>query len=98
MGPKTRGVCNSSISMGVEVADKAFVGDDSGFLESVHPLSYLNLDIVTRVSDRHEGVLNEHLVPDVFEVDPHVVELGHWVVEVVVDDVCLQVAGPFAGV
>ena len=31
-------------------------------------------------------------------MDPHVLEVGHWVVEVVVDDVCRQVAGPFAGI
>ena len=30
-------------------------------------------------------------------MDPHVLEVVHWVVEVVVDDVCRQVAGPFAG-
>ena len=31
-------------------------------------------------------------------MDPHVLEVGHWVVELVFDDVCRQVAGPFAGV
>ena len=34
----------------------------------------------------------------VFEMDPHVLEVGHWVVELVVDDVCRQVAVPFVGV
>ena len=29
-------------------------------------------------------------------MDLYVLEVGHWVVEVVVDDVCRQVAGPFA--
>ena len=28
----------------------------------------------------------------------HVLEFGNWVVEVVVDDVCGHVAGPFVGV
>ena len=28
----------------------------------------------------------------------HVLVVSHWVIEVVVDDVCRQVAGPFAGV
>ena len=32
------------------------------------------------------------------EMDPHVLVVGHWVVEVVVDDVCGHVSGPFAGV
>ena len=31
-------------------------------------------------------------------MDSHVMEVGHWVVELVVDDVCCQVAGPFTGV
>ena len=31
-------------------------------------------------------------------MDTHVLEVYHWVVEVVVDDVCRQVAGPFLGV
>ena len=84
--------------MGLEVAYKAFVGDDAGFLESVHPLSDLNVDVSTRVCEGEEGVFNDHLLWDVFEMDQHVLEVGHWVVEVVVDDVCCQVAGPFVGV
>ena len=31
-------------------------------------------------------------------MDPHVLEVCHWVVELVADDVCRQVVGPFAGV
>ena len=81
-----------------EVAYDAFVGDDNGFLESVHPLSDINVDVVTRVSNGEEGVFNDHLVRDVFEMNRHVLGDGHWVVEVVVDDVCRQVAEPFAGV
>ena len=84
--------------MGLEVAYKAFVDNDAGFLESVHPLSDIDVDVATHVSDGEEGVFNYHLVWDVFEMDPHVLEVGHWVVEVVVDDVCRQVAGTFAGV
>ena len=83
--------------MGLEVAYKAFVGNYTRFLESVHPLSDLDVDVATRVSNGEEGVFNNQLVWDVFEMDPHVLEVGHWVVEVVVDDVCHQVAGPFAG-
>ena len=51
VGPKTRGVCHRSLSVRLEVAHKAFVGDDAGFLESVHPLSGINVDVATRVSD-----------------------------------------------
>ena len=29
---------------------------------------------------------------------PHVLVVSHWVIEVIVDDVRRQVAGPFAGV
>ena len=87
MGPKDRGVFHRSVYVGLEVAYKAFVGDDAGFLESVHPLSYIDVDLATRVSDGEEQVFNDHLIWDVFEIDPHLLEVGHWVVEVVVDDV-----------
>ena len=98
MGPKTRGVCHRSVYLGLEAADKEFVGNDAGLLESVHTLSDLDVDVATRISDGEEGVFNNHLVWDVFEMDPHVLEVGHGFIEVVVDDVCRQVAGPFAGV
>ena len=32
------------------------------------------------------------------EMDLHVLEVGYWVFDVVVDDVCVHVAVPFAGV
>ena len=32
------------------------------------------------------------------EMDLHVREVGHWVIEVVVYDICGHLAGPFAGV
>ena len=44
MGPKTRYVSHRSIAVGLEVADKALVGDDDGLLVSVNPLSDLNVD------------------------------------------------------
>ena len=78
---------HKSVSVGLEVADKAFVGDDAVLLESVHPLSVIDVDVATRVSNGEGGVLNDHLVWDVFEMNPHILEVGHWVVEVVVDDV-----------
>ena len=84
--------------MRLEVAYNAFVGNDAVFLESVHPLSNLDVDIATRVSDGQEEVINDHLVWDFFEVDLHVMEVGHWVVEVVVYYLCRQVAVPFAGI
>ena len=49
MGPKTRGVLHRRVSVGLEVAYKAFVGDDAGFLKSVHPLSDIDVDVATRV-------------------------------------------------
>ena len=73
--------------MGLEVAYKEFVGNDAELLDSVHPFSDINVDVDTRISDVEEVLLNNHLVWDVFEMDPHVLEVGHWVVEVVVDDV-----------
>ena len=62
VGPKTRGVGHRIIAMGLEVADKALVDDDSSFLESVHPLSGIDVDIAARVGDGEEGVINDHLV------------------------------------
>ena len=84
--------------MGMEVTDKAFVGNDADLLEFVHSLPDLDVEMATCVSNGQEGVLNDHLVWDVFEVDPHVLEVFHWAVKVLVDDVCRQVAGPFVGV
>ena len=62
MGPKTKGVGHRSIAVGLEVADKAHVGNDTGFFESLHPLYDLDVDIAAQVGDREEGVLNDHLV------------------------------------
>ena len=87
MGPNTRGVRHRSVAVGLEVVDKAFVGDDASLLESVHHLSDIDVDTATYVSDGKEGVLNDHIVWGVFEVDPHVMEVGHRFVEVIVDDV-----------
>ena len=84
--------------MGLEVAHNAFVVNDAGFLESLHPLSDIDIDVATRVSDGEEGLFNDHLVWDVFLMDPYVLEVGHWIVEVVVDNVFRQVKGPFAGI
>ena len=87
LGPKTRGVCHRSVSMGLEVADKAFVVNYAGFLGYVHPFCDLDVDIATCVSNGQAGVINDHLVWGVFKVDPHVLEVPHRVVEVLVDDV-----------
>ena len=98
MGLKTRGEFHVSVFVGLEVAQKAFVGNDYGFLESVNPLSILDVDVATCIRDGKEGVFNNQLLWGVFEMDPHVLEVHHWVVEVVVDDVCRQLAEAFSGV
>ena len=72
MGPKTRGVLHRSVSVGLEVTYKVFAGDDAGFLESLHALSDIDVDVSTRVSDGEEGVSNDHLVWYVFDMEPHV--------------------------
>ena len=66
MGPKSGGVRHRSIAVVLEVAEKALVGDDAGFIESVHPVSDIDVDIDARVGDGEEGVLNNHLVWDFF--------------------------------
>ena len=47
--------------MGLEVAYKAFVGNDAGFLHSVNPLSDIDIDVGTRVSDEEKRVFNDHI-------------------------------------
>ena len=98
MGPKARGIFHRGISMGLEVAYKAFVGDDAGFLEATHPFFDLDVDTAAGVSNGEEGVFKNHLVGDIFNMDLHVLEVGNQVIEVVVDVVCGDVAGTFSGV
>ena len=45
MVPNTRSIFNRGVSVGLEVAYKAFVGDDAGFLEPIHPLYNINVDV-----------------------------------------------------
>ena len=47
MDPKARIIFHRGVSMGLEVSYKAFVGDDAGFFECIHPLSDLNVDVAT---------------------------------------------------
>ena len=75
-----------------------FVDDDAGFLEPIHLLSDIDVDIAARVSNGEEGVFNDHLVGNFLEMDPHVLEVRHWFIEVVVDDICGNVSVPFAGI
>ena len=84
--------------MGLEVAHKVFVGNDAGLLEAIHPLSDLDVDIAAWISNGEDGVLGYYLVGNVLEMDPHVLEVGYRFIEVVVDDICGDVAGPFAGI
>ena len=49
VGPKTRCVGHRSVALRLEIADKALVGDDAIFLESVHTLSDLDVDIAAQV-------------------------------------------------
>ena len=97
MGPKTGGLRYRSVAVGMEVADKALIGDVAGFLQSIHPLSDFDVDIADRVGDGEEGVLNNELVWYVLQVYLHVLLVRHWVVKVIIDDVRRQVAGHFFG-
>ena len=98
MVPKARSVFHRVVSMGLWVAYKAFIGNDTSFLEPIHTLSGIDVDVATQVSDGEEGVFNNHFVGNVPEMDPHVLEVGHPFVELVVDDFCGHAAGPFMGV
>ena len=98
MGPKARSIFHRGLSMGLEVDYKAVVGNDSIFLEPIHPLYDINMDVAAQVSYGEEGVFINHLVGNVLDMDPHILEVGHQVIEVVVDDVCGGVAVPFVGI
>ena len=50
MCPKARSIFHRGVSMGLEVAHKAFVGDDADLLEPIHPPSDINVDIAAWVS------------------------------------------------
>ena len=45
MGPKAGGIRHRSVAMGLEVADEALIGDDAGFLQTIHPLPDFDIDI-----------------------------------------------------
>ena len=98
MGPNAGDIFHRGVPMGLEVAYKAFVGNDAGFHESIHPLSDIDVGVAVGVINEEEGLLDDHLVGNVLEMDLHVLEFGHRFIEVVVNDVCGDVAGPFAGV
>ena len=80
MYSKARSIFHRGVSMGLEVFYKAFVGDDSGFLEAIHPPPDIDVDVATRVGYGEEGVFNDNLVGNVPEMDPHVLEVGYRVV------------------
>ena len=98
MGPKTGDIFHRGVYMGLKVAYKVFVGDDAGFLDQIYSLSDIDVDVAAWVRNGEEGVFNDHLVGNFHEMDPHVLEVGHQGIEVVVDDVCGGLASPFAGV
>ena len=98
MGPKAGGIFHRYVPMGLEVAYKAFVGNDAGFLESIHTLYDIYVDVASWVSNGEEGLLDGRLMGNLLEMDPNVPEVGRQVIEVVVDDVCGDLAGPFVSV
>ena len=57
MGPKAGGIFHRGVPMGLEVVCKVFVGDDAGFLDSIHPISDLDVDVSDWVSNGEEGLL-----------------------------------------
>ena len=71
MGPKTGGVRHRSVAVGLEVADKAIVGDDAVFFQPIHALLDFDVDISARVGKGEEGVFNDYFVGDVLQVYLH---------------------------
>ena len=66
--------------------------------QTIHSLPDFDVDIAARVGKGKEGLFNEYLVWDVLQVYQHVWVVCHWVVKVIIDDVCRQVAGTLSGV
>ena len=66
--------------MRLEVSYKVFVGDDAGFLDTIYSLPDIDVGVAARFSYGEEGLFNDQLVGNVPEMDPHVLEVGHWVV------------------
>ena len=62
MGTKARVIFHRGVPMGLEVVYKVFVRDDTGFLDSIHPLSDIDVDITAWVSDGEEELFYNHLV------------------------------------
>ena len=54
MCPKARSIFHRDISMGLEVSYKAFVGNNAGFLEPIHPLSDVDVEVAAQVNDGEE--------------------------------------------
>ena len=87
MVPKATGIFHRGVPMALEVSYKAFLGNDADFLDSIHPLYDLDVDIAAWFRNEEEGVFDDHFVGDVLDMYPHVLEVGHQVIEVVVDDI-----------
>ena len=56
---KGRGMRHRGAAVGLEVAEKALVGDDVGFFQTIHSLPDFDVDISARVSKGEEGVFND---------------------------------------
>ena len=80
MCPKESSILYRGLSMMFEVSYQASVGDDASFFEPIHFFCDLGVDVAAGVSNGEEGVLNDHIVGNVPEMDPHVLEVGHRVV------------------
>ena len=48
-----------SVAVGLEVADEALIGDDAGFLKTIHSLPNFDVDIAARVGEGEEEVFND---------------------------------------
>ena len=72
MSPKARSVFHRGIAMMLEVFYKTFVGYDVGFLDPIHSLPDINVDVDSRFNDGEEGLLNNYLVGNFPEMDPHI--------------------------
>ena len=77
MVPKDRGVRHRSVAMGLDVAENPLIGNDAGFLNTIHSLPDFDVDIAAQVGEGEEGVFIDYLVWGVLQVYPHVLVVCH---------------------
>ena len=84
--------------MGLEVADEALVGDDSGFFQTIHSLPDFDVAISARVREGEESVFSDYFVVGILQEYSHVLVVRHRIVQVIIYYVRHQVKDTFSNI